>query len=60
MGPLVNQVLVDGALLHPSSRGSCRDDVLEGNVYGLQLQALKKWREHADSFQREWSEVLGV
>jgi len=35
-------------------------DVLEGNVYGLQLQALKKWCGHADSSQRERSEVSGV
>jgi hypothetical protein len=34
MGPPVDQVLVDGALPHPGSRGRCRDDVVEGLVLG--------------------------
>jgi hypothetical protein len=46
MGPLADQLLVNGTLPEVSNRGSCRDDFLEGDVYRLQLQALKKWRGH--------------
>jgi hypothetical protein len=57
MGPLVEQISIDGTLLDPGSRRHCRDNVLEGHVDGLQREAVKKG--HEDSSQRERSEGVG-
>jgi hypothetical protein len=57
MGPLVEQIGVDGALLDPGSRRHCWDNVIEGYVDGLQREAVKKG--HEDSSQRERSEGVG-